>query len=224
MNLHLPLGTARKARPASLLQPGTTLPASSRNAAIEQTYRAAPQHGHFQQLVAKGDQFRDAGEFKQAERHYGQALRIFPLHGGYKVQFAHCLKEQERYPEAFVQYWHALVLGAARGDVEEHALFAADRADIRVTTADVTRRVAAFSEARQARSDWEVPPIEEDFVHFSDLFWGDRGLLTAACVIPLLLTCHTRKALFIRFLGSPETLRRNRPLLVMLNKKGLPDV
>lgn len=199
-------------------------PAPSRMAAIRQIDRVAPQHEPFQQLVERGDRARDAREFGKAESFYRQALALFPLHGGYRVQYAHCLKEQERYPDAFMHYWYALGLGAPRKDVEEHALFAARHAEIRADSSDVARRAGAFSDAQVASSDWDTPPIEEDFLLFCDLFWGDRGLVNPAVVIPLLLTCYSRRALFLKFLGAPDTVRRNRSLLVMINRKGLPDV
>lgn len=213
MNLHRTLGATRKVRPAP-----------SRIVAIRQTYRMALQHEHFKELVANGDRWRDAREFDKAQQAYEQALRLFPLHGGYRVQYAHCLKEQERFPDAFMHYWYALGLGAPQKDVEEHALFVAHRADLRVSVSDVIGQATAFAEAQMAKSDWDTLPIEEDFLHFSDLFWGDRSLVSPAFAIPLLLTCHSRKALFISFLGAPETLRRNRSLFVMINQKGLPDV
>lgn len=198
--------------------------ASRRIEAIERTYQVAPQHVAFRTLIGKGDDARDMTDYAQAERHYWQALRIFPLHGGYRVQYAHCLKEQEKYPEAIVHYWYALGLGAPQHDVEQHVLFAAGRAGIEINVADVGRRVAAFDTTRRAKNDWDAAPVEKDFLDFARLFWGDEGLVTSAFVIPYLLVCPSRKALFTRFLGAPHTVRRNRSLFVMLNRKGLPNV
>lgn len=215
---------ARPAPAASPLLRSAPHPPAKRIEAINWTYQAASQHAEFRQLVEKADTSRDQYEHAQAELQYWQALRIFPLHGGYRVQYAHCLKEQQKYPDAFIQYWYALGLGAPQHDVEEHVLFAARHAGIAASASDVGRRAAAFAGAQRAADDWEAAPIEKDFKDFAGLFWGDHGPLTSAFVIEQLLACHTRKALFIKYISAPETIRRNRPLFVMLNQKGLPDV
>ncbi len=218
-------GIARdhQASKASLLQDLTRM-ASGRHEATRQTLRAASHHAEFNRLVASGDRLRDMRNFSEAEQEYRLALQIFPLQGSYRVQYAHCLKEQSKHEAALVNYCYALGLGAPRHDVEEHLLFAASRAEIRIDSAYVEKVVSAWSKAKRTGDDWDAPPIGQDFVVFAELFWGNTNGLTDAFVLPYLLTCHTRKALFLKLLGAPDTLRYNRRLFVMLNQNSSTHV
>jgi hypothetical protein len=198
--------------------------APGRIEATRQTLRAASHNAEFKRLVANGDKLRDTRNFSEAEGEYRLALAIFPLHGSYRVQYAHCLKEQSKHEAALVQYCYALGLGAPRHDVEEHLLFAAGRAKIGVDSTHVEKVVAAWNKAERTGDDWDAPPTAQDFLDFAELFWGNANALTDAFVLPYLLACHTRKALFLKFLGAPDTLRHNRRLFVMLNQNGSTHV
>ena len=111
----------------SIMAPLRDLPrmTSGRIEATRLTSRVASDHAEFIRLVANGDWLRDTRNFSEAEREYWLALKIFPLHSSYRVQYAHCLKEQSKHGDALVNYCYALGLGAPRHDVEEHLLFAA---------------------------------------------------------------------------------------------------
>jgi len=197
---------------------------SGRIEAIRQTSRDASRHAEFKRLVANGDMLRDTRNFPDAEREYWLALLIFPLHSSYRVQYAHCLKEQSKYEGAFIHYGYALGLGAPRHDVEEHLLFAARRAGVGINSTYIERVVMAWCKAERTGDDWDSPPSAQDFLDFAELFWGDTNALTDAFILPCLLACHTRKALFLKFLGMPDTLRQNRRLFVMLNQNGSTHV
>lgn len=193
---------------------------SGRIEATRLTARAASHHAEFKRLVANGDRLRDTRNFSEGEHEYLLALRIFPLHSSYRVQYAHCLKEQSKHEAALVHYCYALGLGAPRHDVEEHLLFAASRAEIRIEATHVERVVSAWNKAERTGDDWDAPPTAQDFLDFAGLFWGSANGLTDTFVLSYLLVCHTRKALFLKFVGAPDTLRHNRRLFVLLNQNG----
>ncbi len=87
--------------------------------------RAAAQDFGFQRIIEEADQARDAAQWREAGELYSEALRAYPDHYGYVVQYAHCLKEQGHFVEAECHYRSALALGAARLDVDEHLSFVA---------------------------------------------------------------------------------------------------
>ena len=78
-------------------------------------------------LVVDGNLARDAGKWIEAGELYREALRAYPDHYGYVVQYAHCLKEHGQFAEAECHYRSALALGARRSDVDEHLIFVATR-------------------------------------------------------------------------------------------------
>lgn len=195
-----------------------------RPTAVKLTLQAARQHERFRELARQADTLRDHGRFEDAEAAYMQALALFPLHGGYQVQFAHAFKEQQKYVEAFVHYCLALGVGVPTHDVAEHLLFAAKRAGIRARLVDIERLASAWVIAERTLDDWDAPPVESDFDDFARLFWGNVGLVTPLLLQSCLLRCVTRKELFISFLRAPETLRHNPRLFILMKERGLSDV
>jgi tetratricopeptide (TPR) repeat protein len=97
----------------------------TRRSASAVALRAAAQDSGFQRIIEEADRARDAAEWREAGELYGEALRAYPDHYGYVVQYAHCLKEQGQLIEAECHYRSALALGAARSDVDEHLTFVA---------------------------------------------------------------------------------------------------
>jgi tetratricopeptide (TPR) repeat protein len=100
---------------------------SSRRAAGALALRAAAQDLGFQRIIEEADQARDANDWSGAGELYQEALRAYPDHSGYVVQYAHCLKEQGQFAEAECHYRSALALGARRSDVHEHLIFVATK-------------------------------------------------------------------------------------------------
>lgn len=99
----------------------------TRRGASALAMRAAAQDLGFQRIIEEADLARDAREWTDAGQLYREALRAYPDHHGYVVQYAHCLKEQGRFAEAECHYRSALALGARRSDVDEHLIFVATR-------------------------------------------------------------------------------------------------
>lgn len=197
---------------------------TDRGSAVKTTLSLAHSHSEFVLLIKEADTMRDTRNFGHAQFAYYKALVLLPYHNGYRVQYAHVLKEQEKYIDAVVQYWYALNLGAAPSAVQEHLLFAASRAGIPVSTMHVARSAEAWSSANQTNDPWALPPYESDFFDFADLFWGSRGYLDNTRILTFLSNCATRRDLLLAYVRAPETARSNRSLLIMLKQVGLDNV
>ncbi len=77
----------------------------------------------FRALVVEGDSARDRRDWSHAEYCYWRALQLYPLHPGYRIQYAHMLKERADYVGAELNYRSALASGAAWDEIEQHVEF-----------------------------------------------------------------------------------------------------
>src|SRR5579863_4920322 len=106
----------------------------------------------YQDLIKQADGLRDTRRWAEAEFAYWTALQIYPLHRGFIVQYAHCLKEQGKYLDAEANYRTAFALGEVSDDVRSHIEFVA------------RKRGGAFSErsANAVRSYWASAPSDAE--------------------------------------------------------------
>lgn len=209
---------------ASTTRKGTYQMPVRRVTAVHATLQEAARHPQFGALVRRADNLRDERKFPEAEAAYKQGLNLFPLHRGYRVQYAHTLKEQQDCAGAYAHYCFALAVGAPTFEVEEHLLFSARQTGIEVDSNDVERLASAWIAAERTLDDWHVPPIESDFIAFARLIWGNAGLVTPALLQSCLLRCVTRKELFIYLLGEPATLHQNQRLFAILKERAIVNV
>lgn len=82
---------------------------ADRQAAVDATLRLAREDRQFRQLVATADAARDHREWAVGEYNYWRALALYPLHRGYIIQYAHCIREQNKFPKRNVSIatpWH----------------------------------------------------------------------------------------------------------------------
>ena len=70
-------------------------------------------------------------ELPEIERSFFRILQFYPRYPAVWVQYAHSVKDQGRLPFALEYYLEAFALGASLSDIEEHALFVADRIGMR---------------------------------------------------------------------------------------------
>lgn len=89
--------------------------------------RAAALDGDFLKLVSEGDRARDRADWKVAEYTYYRALELYPLHWGYRIQYAHALKDQGKIGAAELHYRTVAAQGAPEPQYREHLAFVCAR-------------------------------------------------------------------------------------------------
>lgn len=182
------------------------LPSVTRAAQIARTLDQAGVDNRFCDHVARADAARDTADWATAERNYGEALRLFPLHWGYCVQHAHAIKEQGNYPGAEAWYRSAVALGAPADMVDEHLAYVA--------------RLNGAVFVRRGMPDLSVMPLlAPPTLHDIQLFgWLARvpGLAGEDLALPLLRSARDNRAVLIRLIAKPEFARSNRVFLEIL--------
>lgn len=128
-------------------------------AAERLTQKFSPSDTDFAEYIGLADRSRDKGDFREAEVFYDKALQLFPSHAGILVQYGHCLKEQGKFLHALVHYLEATSCGSPRGDIYEHAIFAAEKIG---RAADIASLMKASSPI--------IP--KRDIISLSELFLG----------------------------------------------------
>lgn len=103
---------------------------TNRGALIEVSQHRAHQDDRFRMLVQEGDWQRDARNWTEAERHYAEALTMYPYQRSYWVQHAHVAKENGHFVRAEASYRTACALGEPVQDVYEHLAFVMMRQDV----------------------------------------------------------------------------------------------
>jgi tetratricopeptide (TPR) repeat protein len=170
--------------------------------------RAAAKDAEFIELVTQADQARDAGQWADGARYYAEALALYPAHCGYLVQYAHCLKEQEKFAAAEIHYRSALALGAAVGDVCEHLDFVATRQGGSPGENPPTAR-------QEAGMMMDAPPTRDDIELVFTLLTGS-GALDTAEVLHILRTQKTIRDVFVWVIRQERFRTRNRELLSLV--------
>lgn len=117
---------AGKISPAATWLRAAPALAAGRGQLFDISCRAARLDPEFPKLIAAADGLRDAGEWGRAERTYREALRLYPAHAGYIVQYAHCLKERGRLTDAEIQYRSALAYAVHRRTASRYGVSALD--------------------------------------------------------------------------------------------------
>jgi hypothetical protein len=183
--------------------------AKTRRQLVELTLRAATKDGDFIELAARGDQARDAGNWADGERRYAEALALYPAHPGYTVQYAHCLKEQQKFAEAEIHYRSALALGAPPADVTEHLEFVAMRQGYSETGAGNALT------ARQGNGGMmDAPPTRQDVDLAYTLLTGEAPY--TADLLDILRTQKSVRDVFVWVIGQSDFLAHNRDLLRLI--------
>ena len=145
--------------------------APTRRAAAAMALHAANQDSDCKHLIESADHARDSGYWATAAELYSEALRAYPDHFGYMVQYAHCLREQGRFALAECYYRSALALGASLPDVDEHLVFVATRQGFRATFAPEDNRRSCGGDALDA------PPAMADVEIIVFLLLGRKPAL-----------------------------------------------
>ena len=99
----------------------------TRRVVVDRAQQSARTDTHFVKAITAGDAARDRRIWDEAAKHYRVALERCPLHSGYRVQFAHMVKECENFSEAELHYRIALANGAPPHHVQQHLNFVCER-------------------------------------------------------------------------------------------------
>ncbi len=165
----------------------------------------------FRDLVTLADQERDGHSWGRAEWLYWRALQLYPLHPGYLVQYAHCLKEQGKLEDAEVNYRSALALGAAAEDVVQH---------IAHVHAALGCGDAAFPAPppRASALPLDLPPSRTEVEALLALLL-QRAPRSLGEVLGQLRTAATCREVALRLVRSEEFPAANRDLITLLAQR-----
>jgi hypothetical protein len=129
--------------------------ARTRLQALELVQRLSTQDTQFRHLVAEADAARDKRAWQSAMVLYGQALALYPGHAGYRLQYAHCLRESGDNLAAEIHYRSARAFGAPWSDVAPPLLLLAAKQNEPVPQAPP-------APCPDAQSLLDDPPAAED--------------------------------------------------------------
>jgi hypothetical protein len=183
------------------------LPGQTRAVQIAATLDRAFADSGFRGHVQCADAARDSGDWPLAEREYGRALRLFPLHWGYCIQFGHSAKEQSLFARAEAWYRSAVALAAPPDMVDEHLIFVA--------------RASGATFTRQGMPDLDVaplraPPTIADIRLLADLL-GVPRLADEEQALDLMRSAPDNRAVLLALIERPEFVRANRQFLEILH-------
>ncbi len=190
------------------------LTSGSRRDGVKVTLACAANDAEFINLVVMADKARDRHDWSMAEIEYSKALRLYPLHCGYRVQYAHMLKEQDRFDEAELQYREAYALGEMDGELLLHLRFAAAKSG-REVNAGTLAGIAAYWGDRTDERPLAPPPVAADVVTLGRLFI-DRTAWTPSELNDFLDRYPRQVDVVGAFLKRPEFAQRNRELLAVI--------
>lgn len=184
----------------------------TRRSASALALRAAALDQGFQRIIEDADVARDAKEWIEAGELYREALRAYPDHYGYLVQYAHCLKEQGQFAEAECHYRSALALGARRSDVDEHLIFVATRQGF-------PANFAGDSEVPSVdRDPLDAPPTKADVELIVFLLLGREPPL--AEIVQLMRRHRTLRSLVAAIVEEGSFVSANAGLLSSARRAG----
>lgn len=179
-----------------------------RAAQVQATLRSAHQDHDFLGHVMRGDAARDAGAWTDAEHCYAQALALYPMHPGYRVQLGHVLKEQGRFAAAELHYRTVWALGAGDSDLRRHLRFVCRVQGVRAAEPPTPRRSA---------DPLFTAPTVMDLEALAALFWpgapAPDDMLVA--VMRRAATCEDAA---LAMIADPRFAERNRVFLEILGE------
>ena len=156
--------------------------------------------------IALADAARDRGDWVTAELEYGYALRRYPMHAGYCVQFAHVVKEQQLYVRAEIWYRSAVALGAPADMVDQHLAFVA-----RLNGAVFVRNAMPVLDV----APMAAPPTVHDIRVLGALL-RVPGLADEDLLLHLMRTAPDNRAVLMHMLDMPGFVQSNRAFLSIL--------
>lgn len=192
--------------PSEPVQLKTRFDASTRGEAISHDHAGAALDPEFQTLAAQADAARDLSRWGEAEYFYWRALELYPFHSGYRIQYAHVIKEQGKLDWAEVHYRSALAEGAEEELVGEHLLFVARR-----NRADYAPRLQLDLNV----APFDAPPAFHDVQTLAWLCWHDAEI-NSNDALAMMRECATNRDVLLAMTRHERFVERNRPFLEIL--------
>ena len=166
----------------------------------------------FRVLVSQADAARDAGHLELAQGRYWQALRLFPAHPGYRIQYAHCLKDQGLMPDAVLEYNDAFCFGAILKEIEPHALFAANAIGRQAGMEAILKRHTPHGDTLS----WSLSSRDVITLHTLMLGYGP----SRDEIVNYILQCNSRRSFLYTLLDKKDFVNTHRDMLRMINETG----
>ncbi|MBS7813797.1 hypothetical protein [Roseococcus pinisoli] len=183
--------------------------AESRNEAVKMTIAAAQIDPEFRELVAAADTARDARDFLLGEFLYLRCLEMYSMHYGYMTQYAHCLKEQNKYVDSEIIYRSALSLGGPVADLRRHITAVAEALGGSV---NIPKEINIT-----AKNSIDLAPTHEDVRLLLVLFLGEQNC-TANNIVEILRNCPRRRDVIYFIINEKKFPKINLNLMVLLGE------
>jgi hypothetical protein len=175
--------------------------------------------GDFVNHIRRGDACRDAADWVGGESNYWSALSLYPMHAGYLVQYAHCLKEQLKTIDAEVYYRSALALGDTGADLLRHIAYVASKRSAAVSDSTI-ESIGAFWQSGESEVDTlAIPPTVADVKDCLAVFLN-RGPLDIREIANLMDASPTVADVIASLMQSPDFPAPNREMLAFLVETG----
>lgn len=163
----------------------------------------------FCELVANADRFRDKSAWADAEYNYWRALQLYPYHSGYRIQYAHMLKERQKFADAELHYRSAWALGFPIDEIREHLSFVALR------NGHPVGHLAALDLAVSAM---DAPPTSCDIDLLAYVLFHKTAVGVEEAALPLMRKCSTNRDVALAMMADEQFTRANLPFFEILRK------
>lgn len=171
----------------------------------------------FLEQAGAADAARDLRDFETGRHKYSIALQMFPYHPSYLIQYAHCLKEVDRLPDALVAYIDAYYFGAPKDDLETHAMYVAERIGRQEQMAAILKLNVDASSDETGSMGWAL--TSGDVITLTELFHSHTPTPTE--IVRRMCEHRSRRELALALLGQSQFGHVHRDLLRIMSDPGL---
>ena len=142
---------------------------------MDATLRLAAADRQFRRQVAAADKARDSRTWSEGEYGYWLALRMYPLHRGYMVQYAHCLREQNKFIDAEIEYRGAFALGEKTDEIKNYIAISCAGRGGQLSTATLNAINVYWSNPDLRSRRMDLPTIRQDVIDLYELLLGRKA-------------------------------------------------
>lgn len=171
----------------------------------------------FKAHVAAGDAARDQRNWGDAEYQYWCGLNLYPNHVGYRVQYAHMLKEAGKYPEASINYLTAFALGETSTEILRLIDFTLARTGGAHSTRARSSVLEYWLNLSRPFSSLEMPATKDAVDALVRLFLHRTPTFTE--IAEHMCACGSVGDLCCRLVGMNDFATVNRDLITLVARK-----